>query len=295
MKFSAVSLLILSATISLSSALEHPFLGRGKPDQRAPCPFLNTMANHGILNHNGTDITMDQLSAALKYAGLTDSAAKAFVSAVPKALPHVATDKKFNLNELNEKHKGDHDVSLTRYDILTETHQFGDNRPAGDLVDGMLAVNPNTNQITYQDLILWRQQRHAQEKERHAGGEPVDFGARPQFLSAGECALLLNVFGTEGVLNKESAHTILMNERLPNNWSPNKNIGIKELGVGIVKCGVGYWMPSRLVRWLFSSASSNEGGEEGEGSSNNEESGWANAWKGYQRALGGESIEDSMV
>jgi hypothetical protein len=37
-------------------------------DERAPCPMLNTLANHGFLPHNGRDITRD-----IFLKGLTDA------------------------------------------------------------------------------------------------------------------------------------------------------------------------------------------------------------------------------
>ena len=37
-------------------------------DERAPCPMLNTLANHGFLPHNGRDITRDVF-----LKGLTDA------------------------------------------------------------------------------------------------------------------------------------------------------------------------------------------------------------------------------
>lgn len=33
----------------------------GAGDSRSPCPGLNSLANHGFLNHNGKDITIPQL------------------------------------------------------------------------------------------------------------------------------------------------------------------------------------------------------------------------------------------
>jgi hypothetical protein len=37
-------------------------------DERAPCPMLNTLANHGFLPHNGRDITRDIFLKALSDA-----------------------------------------------------------------------------------------------------------------------------------------------------------------------------------------------------------------------------------
>lgn len=37
-------------------------------DERAPCPMLNTLANHGFLPHNGRDITRDIFLKALTDA-----------------------------------------------------------------------------------------------------------------------------------------------------------------------------------------------------------------------------------
>ncbi|KXH35353.1 hypothetical protein CSIM01_08928 [Colletotrichum simmondsii] len=40
----------------------------GPNDQRAPCPVMNTLSNHGFVPHNGRNITKDILIKALNDA-----------------------------------------------------------------------------------------------------------------------------------------------------------------------------------------------------------------------------------
>ncbi|KAJ7657778.1 Chloroperoxidase [Mycena polygramma] len=57
----------MSASLKMTtSASDHAFVPAGASDKRSPCPALNTLANHGYLPHQGTQITFTHLLHAVK-------------------------------------------------------------------------------------------------------------------------------------------------------------------------------------------------------------------------------------
>jgi hypothetical protein len=70
MQFSKV-LFFVAPVIALPSfhgsreAPIRPWKAAGEGDSRGPCPMLNTLANHGYLNHSGRNITVQNLSDAI--------------------------------------------------------------------------------------------------------------------------------------------------------------------------------------------------------------------------------------
>jgi hypothetical protein len=100
----------------------HAFVAPGPSDVRSPCPGLNSLANHGFINRNGTNLTIPQLVAGGK-AGLNMGAD--FMTAIGGAglLSHPdPTAGYFDLNDLDEHNFPiEHDGSLSRQD-----NYFGD-------------------------------------------------------------------------------------------------------------------------------------------------------------------------
>jgi hypothetical protein len=100
----------------------HAFQAPGPLDVRSPCPGLNSLANHGFINRNGSYLTIPQLIAGGK-AGLNMGAD--FMTAIGGAglLSHPnPSEAYFDLNDLDEHNFPiEHDGSLSR-----EDHYFGD-------------------------------------------------------------------------------------------------------------------------------------------------------------------------
>jgi Peroxidase, family 2 len=67
-------------------------------DDRAPCPGLNTLANHGYLNRNGRDITDQNIKDAFLHVyGIDNGASQTLIDGVPSAKN---PDGTLNLNSL---------------------------------------------------------------------------------------------------------------------------------------------------------------------------------------------------
>jgi len=110
---------ILSVLLSLTSAQNlSTWSPPGTGDVRGPCPGLNSLANHGILPHNGKGMTIPILIKGLKDgmnvgADFSTVIGGAGILSVPANL--LATS--FDLNNLDEHNFPiEHDASLSRAD-----------------------------------------------------------------------------------------------------------------------------------------------------------------------------------
>ncbi|KAL1837207.1 hypothetical protein VTJ49DRAFT_4158 [Mycothermus thermophilus] len=99
----------------------HDWKPPGKNDVRAPCPMLNTLANHGFLPHHGKDLTRQQVVDAL-YNGLNvDKSAGSSLfdfALMTSPEPNATT---VSLDDLGRHNILEHDASLSRTDAY-----FGD-------------------------------------------------------------------------------------------------------------------------------------------------------------------------
>jgi len=108
-------------------------------DDRAPCPMLNALANHGFLPHNGRNITRDVFVNGLTDALHFDreSVDRLFggaLNAVPKFnatvsyvdMSYYRTDSElsqsFDLGMLHVKNFVEHDGSTSMQDVITVPH-----------------------------------------------------------------------------------------------------------------------------------------------------------------------------
>lgn len=107
-------------------------------DSRSACPMLNALANHGILPHDGKNITFRELNEKVRQ---TFNFAPSFCFFAPKFaadfLNRSYWKDSFDLADLNlhAKNAIEHDGSLTRHDMALVQDQ---GRPDQDLVDAFL-------------------------------------------------------------------------------------------------------------------------------------------------------------
>ena len=126
-------------------------------DSRSACPMLNAMANHGILPHDGKNITFTELNRKVRQ---TFNFAGSFCFFVPNFSARFlnksyATDR-FDLADLNlhAENAIEHDGSLTRQDVALVPDQ---GKPDLELVDDLLSqatgkLADGRSQLTISDL-----------------------------------------------------------------------------------------------------------------------------------------------
>jgi len=105
-------------------------------DSRSACPMLNAMANHGILPHDGKNISFRELNTKVRH---TFNFAPSFCFFVPKFsadfLNRSYWTDHFDLAELSLHNVIEHDASLTRHDAALVPDQA---KPDLNLVHDLL-------------------------------------------------------------------------------------------------------------------------------------------------------------
>ncbi|KAJ3943672.1 uncharacterized protein N0V96_006602 [Colletotrichum fioriniae] len=179
---------------------------------RAPCPLLNSLANHGYLPRNGQNISVDALIEGM-HAGLNlrEDAKLFFRVQGNKALEASSTGNKdtFHLNDLNKHDLIEHDASLSRADIY-----FGDNWSFNQTIfDETKSYWPSeTISISDAAKALVARQKSA-EKINPEYKLPLDGYTN----SLGQTAMYLGLFGDydDGNANRAWVECFFENERLP--------------------------------------------------------------------------------
>jgi hypothetical protein len=106
-------------------------------DSRGPCPMLNALANHGILPHDGKNISFQEMNQKVRHSF---NFAPSFCFFVPKYAADFL-DRSYwsgscDLAELSQHNAIEHDASLTRRDTALEPDQ---GKPDQQLVSDLLA------------------------------------------------------------------------------------------------------------------------------------------------------------
>lgn len=231
---------------------------RGSPtDLRAPCPVLNSLANHGLISRSGRNITKDSLLAALNEIGLASSAGKLLCNIAFKIHTDDAKNPPpgtaamgfrepdqvnqddvpvFNLDQVGRPHAMEHDISLTRQD-----------RAVGNYMDldearykRLLACSREKKAFRIWDLGRYRKVLYAEHKKDNL---QLVFGMHQHASACLEVAAMQCVFGTglRGGVPMEYYEAVFKDERLPfdEGWKPRKWMFLAEL-VGVALC-VSFW------------------------------------------------------
>lgn len=216
---------------------------------RSPCPVLNALANQGIISSSGRNITLPELTAALKYLGVGPDQAFllthiAFQVHTDPEKPPPSTSLKdiilrkisvfglrdqedvneqgepvIHLDKVGRPQAVEHDISATRQD-----RALGDCITKDpDLVAQMLATPKNGVSFKSADLIQIRKTRYLQQK---AANPELNFGKIQHTLACGELALIQAIFGKgwRYEIPKEYIEALFGEERLPieEGWTPRK-------------------------------------------------------------------------
>lgn len=138
-------------------------------DSRSACPMLNALANHGILPHDGKNISFKDCDARVRQ---TFNFAPSFCFMAPKFAADFL-DKSywkdtFDLSDLNMHNDKaiEHDASLTRQDAALVPDQ---GKPDQDLVRDLLSeatgkTKDGELQLTAEDLARALSKRRAEAK-----------------------------------------------------------------------------------------------------------------------------------
>ncbi|CEJ93652.1 hypothetical protein VHEMI09228 [[Torrubiella] hemipterigena] len=192
----------------------------GPNDARAPCPALNSLANHGFLPHNGRGITLPMLQKVLSDVLNVDNDLSNlfFGGAVGMGLSKDLFT--LDLDALIKHNAIEHDGSLSRQDNFAgNNHSFNQT-----IFDSWLAQIGDTDVIT---TALAGKARMYRVKTEQARDPEFKYGQKQQLISNGESALIMGIFGDiyKGDANKSWVKVFFEQERLPYNegWRRPQN------------------------------------------------------------------------
>ncbi|KDQ56716.1 hypothetical protein JAAARDRAFT_36206 [Jaapia argillacea MUCL 33604] len=195
------------------------FVPPKKGDSRSACPALNVMANHGILPHDGRNITFRNLSTLVRQ---TYNFGPSFCFFVPwfsaQLLGRDYWSDTFDLSDLSVHNGIEHDASLVREDTNFQPDQ---GIPATDLIHELLSHAtgkpnkdfPDSPILTAADLSLFSGKRRAEARKRNGQFTLSTF--HKMFGSANASTMLIIMGGIVPDLR-----TWLLEERFPDNWEP---------------------------------------------------------------------------
>lgn len=110
---------------------------------RSPCPALNALANHGIINPSGRDLSFHQITSAISRTyNLSPTIAMQLLLG---AYPILDGRKTINLSDISTHGVIEHDASLLRPDIYDPDYKgFKDtqSRPWSDLINRFIPASP---------------------------------------------------------------------------------------------------------------------------------------------------------
>jgi len=192
------------------------------------------------------------------------------VTTLVKGIP-LRRDGRLYLSDLLPALKVEHNLSLTRSDMLPGTPDSENDHPNPELVRELLNKvrtyqttqqpqqqgshvdvelgHPKTEAtylyLDYGSIAAHRQHRYTEEIPRHAAvGDPFTYSPKQHFLADGECAMLLNILGRHGAIPVGWAESFLLHERFPDNWYalPQDYYSMSALLRDAARCEAGYYL-----------------------------------------------------
>ncbi|KAJ7049348.1 Chloroperoxidase [Mycena amicta] len=185
-------------------------------DSRSCCPALNAMANHGILPHDGRNISFrdmgDKIHATFNFAPTFCR----FVPQYAADMLHKDFHKDtLDLADLNLHNGIEHDASLTREDQKFDPDQDKPYLPfINELLDSASGKDStDTNILTLSDL-----QRYSAKRRVDARARNPDFSLAKthKVFGSANSSTLITIFGGR----VDDLSSFLREERIPQGWEP---------------------------------------------------------------------------
>ncbi|KAJ7478662.1 Cloroperoxidase, partial [Mycena galericulata] len=187
---------------------DHQWIAPTAADLRSPCPGLNTLANHGYLPRDGTNITIPMmLQAAIDGFNVGSDA---IIQAAKFGLLSGDAPTTLNLNALALHNLIEHDASISRNDFA-----LGDNLHFNETIFSTL-VNANPG-VDYYNATSAGQVQHDRLAISLATNPNITNTPKEFLLRTRESGLYLSIMGNPmtGVAPKEFVQIFFREERLP--------------------------------------------------------------------------------
>ncbi|KAH7075033.1 Chloroperoxidase [Paraphoma chrysanthemicola] len=193
-----------------------PYIPPTDTDSRSACPMLNALANHGVLPHDGKNITFKQLNTVVRQSF---NFAPSFCFFVPKFaadfLGRSYWSDSFDLAELSKHNAIEHDASLTRRDAALVPDQ---GKPDLELVAELLAGATGRDGdgralLTKADLSRALKKRRT---EARASNQAYSESLFHNGFGAANSSTMLTIFGGR----VDDLGPMLTDERFVDGWEP---------------------------------------------------------------------------
>ena len=173
-----------------ASTDEHVFCPAQPGDTRAPCPALNTMANHGYLPRNGKDVTPSLIIQALQDCySLSKPLSIALTKGAMLLLDQGGVDNGFCLGDLGRHDRVEHDGSLYHLDV-EEDQEYASTAIDHAMLADFFTYSSDGKVMTMEDVARVRVAREASAKKRR-DGKGLDIVHAE--LARGEMAIVLHM------------------------------------------------------------------------------------------------------
>ena len=222
---------------------EYPYKPAASEDSRSPCPFLNTMANHGILPRNGKDIPIQQLFEAVVHVGALSpflsnvlTTFSQFLGGVDRNGTPIISLHELGLHSSTEHDAIEHDASLSRLDSRGPNGAQDSISPNEELIDQLLDFSEG-GYLKLEDIMVARRVRLVQTKANPAH---VKFTTKDFFVMNGETIFLAGVMGRDYKISVSDATSFLKYEKFPLYWQPRTEaLGITEFSLRLAQVAWG--------------------------------------------------------
>ncbi|KAJ2919751.1 heme-thiolate peroxidase, partial [Candolleomyces efflorescens] len=183
-------------------------------DSRCSCPALNALANHGILPHDGKNISFEEMGQKIRT---TYNFGPSFCFFVPNYAANMLNKTygkdTFDLAELDLHNGIEHDASLLREDVHFEPDQ---SKPHVQFIKELLAEATGKDEHGKAILTIEDLSRYSSKRRADARAKNPEFTLEKIHKTFGStnASTLLTAFGGR----VEDLETILLEERLPEGW-----------------------------------------------------------------------------
>ena len=200
----------------------HDWMPARAGDQRSPCPFVNTVANHGFINRNGTNIDVfhmaDQLEAVYNVAA--DFLRQGPIQQMIDCNQTYEDENgvlRFDLDILFDDNCEEHEASMVRADKF---FGFEKSKKVDDtLLNNLLRRNPGESVLRFDDVMDYQAERimtsrliNPETEFRHF--DVGNMGAQGMFL------FLLSSDSSMMTVEKNRLYFFLLDEKLPDDFIP---------------------------------------------------------------------------
>ncbi len=219
---SKVSLPFIVAATMISQSIQQDFpewQAPGEGDVRSPCPFINTLANHGLINRNGKDVNLYEMVTILSVTFDGAPPLFQFLADLAVSLNFTTVDEdgivRMDIDELFAHNTMEHDASFFRAD-----HFFGeeDSKLVDlGLLDALLSVNPDSDVLTFEDLATFQYQRVIDSRTNNPEVN-VNEGQGTSFSAQATLFLVLGQDPDLAFVQKDRLDELLRFERLPEGY-----------------------------------------------------------------------------